>query len=105
MVEGKYVKCSIHQKDGIVVQEHVLVPPFQAPWKVGENSFESPAESLSRGNAIDRATFRHVNKLCNNELALAHQQFIEMQDLHIKEQHLVDINPSFCEIVDLDVHI
>jgi hypothetical protein len=28
MVEGKYVMCSISQKNGTVVQERVLVPPF-----------------------------------------------------------------------------
>jgi hypothetical protein len=46
-----------------------------------------------------------VNELCNNEFALAHQHFIEMQDVHIGEQHFMDINPSIYEIVGLDVHI
>jgi hypothetical protein len=105
MVEGKYAKCSIHQKDGTVVQELVPVLPFQAPQRVGKNSFESPPENLSRGNAIDRVTFFHVKKLCNYEYALAHQQFIQTQDVHIREQHLMDINPLLCEIVGLDVHI
>jgi hypothetical protein len=86
MVEGKYVLCSICQKDGTVVQEHDQAPPFQAPWRVGENSFESAPKSLSRGNATDRATFHYVNKLCNNEHPPAHQQFIEMQDVHIGQQ-------------------
>ena len=105
MVEGKYVMCSISQKNGAAVRERVLVPPFRAPWKVGENSFESPPESLSRGNAIDRATLNYVNKLCNNEHALAHQQFIEMHDVHTGKQNLRDINPSLCELSGLDVHI
>ena len=55
MLEGKYVMRSICQKDGTVVQEPVVVPPFQVPQRVGEDSFESPTHRLSRGNAIDRA--------------------------------------------------
>ena len=46
-----------------------------------------------------------MNKLCNNEHALAHQQFIEMHDLHTGKQNLRDINPSLRELSGLDVHI
>ena len=46
-----------------------------------------------------------MNKLCNNEHALAHQQFIEMHDVHTGKQNLRDINPSLREVSGLDVHI
>jgi len=75
-----------------------------APERIGVNSFKSPPCTLSRGNATDRATYRHVSEISNNELALSQQQYIEMQDVKDGSQELSQINPLILATAGLEVH-
>ena len=75
------ISIEIREKDGTITKENLPIPSFRAPRMLGDNSFESPLTSLSRGTAYDRATIRHLTAISNNEHALAHQQIVEMIDV------------------------
>jgi len=98
------ISVNIREKDGMVRRETLAVPTFFAPRKLGENCFESPPTSLSRGNAFDRATLRHVTAISSNEHALAHQQLVEMLDVKHGNQQLSQINPLVRNAAGLNVH-
>ena len=103
-VSGKSTICNLEQKDGSMKDEHVPIPTFWAPRRIGENSFVSPPTISSKGNGNDRATLRHVMEITNNEYALAQQQILEMQEVSAGTQRLMNINPSILAISGLDVH-
>lgn len=92
-VEGKRVGCKIRGEDGTTVLETFAIKTFLAPVRVGEKCFGAPPVAMSKGNATDRATFRHVLEISQNEHALAQQQILEMQDVKVGEQALAQINP------------
>ena len=103
-VTGKWVTADIVQKDGSTITEKIPIEPFWAPVYIGKNSFDSPPQQLSKGNATDRATLRHVNDLKTNDYALAQQQFVEMTDVQERNHDLSQINSRVLAVAGLDVH-
>lgn len=104
-VEGKYTKCMLPMKDGTMESKSICIPTFSAPRRVGDKSFGMTPKTLSRGNAADRATIRHVVEMSTNEFALAQQQVLEMMDVSARKQNLEQINPTILAAAGLAVHI
>ena len=98
------ISIEIREKDGTITKENLPIPSFRAPRMLGDNSFESPPTSLSRGTAYDQATIRHMTAISNNEHALAHQQIVEMIDVEHGTQQLSQINPAVLVASGLEVH-
>ena len=98
------ITIEIREKDGTITKENLPIPSFRAPRMLGDNSFESPPTSLSRGTAYDRATIRHMTAISNNEHVLAHQQIVEMIDVEHGTQQLSQINPAVLAASGLEVH-
>jgi hypothetical protein len=92
------------QADGSVKRQTFPIEPFLAPVYVGKNSFKSPPQTMSRGNARDRATLRHLAEICSNSYALSQQQLLEMNDVEVGKQDLSQINDSILAVAGLDVH-
>ena len=105
LVTGKSTMCQLVQANGESKDESITIPPFWAPQRIGDKSFHSPPETESKGNSTDRATFRHVMEISNNEQALANQQILEMHDVDRGEQDFGNINPRILSAAGLDVHL
>lgn len=98
------ISVDVCEKNRSTTTENIPVPTFLAPRMLGQHAFASPPTSLSRGNAFDRATLRHVMAISNNEHALAHQQIVEMADVEHGDQQLSQINPAVRNAAGLNVH-
>lgn len=103
-VTGKSTQADILQVDGSKKKETIPIEPFLAPVYIGKSSFNSPPQQLSKGNATDRATLRHVNDLKTNDYALAQQQLVEMMDVQERNHDLSQINSRVLAGAGLDVH-
>jgi hypothetical protein len=81
-------------------------PTFMAPLPLGNQSFGNPPLSASKGKGYDRANSRLVKDIVENgDVALSHQQMVEMEDVKCGNQKLADINASVRIAVGLDVHL
>ena len=87
-ISGKSVSVPLHQANGSVNRQIFPIKPFLAPVYVGKNSFKSPPRTMSRGNARDQATLRHIVEIRSNAYSLSQQQLLEMNDVEVSKQDL-----------------